>query len=99
MGEKKQYTSVSEVLGDIAPDKNFRAEFDEHIASRRIIKQLISLRAVQGLSQKDIAKKLACTQGYISKLENGRDSMAKLGDLQSFAEALSYKICVRLLYL
>ncbi len=93
MAGKKKYKSVSEIIRDIEPDRQFRDEFDKYIASRKIIKQLISLRAAQGLSQKDIAEKLACTQSRISKLENGSDSMVKLGDLQAYAEAIGYKIC------
>ena len=94
MTDKKKYKSISEVLEDIEPDQQFRDEFDKHIASCKIIKQLISLRAVKGLSQEDIGEKLDCSQGRISKLENGSDAMVKLGDFQAYAEALAYKVCV-----
>lgn len=93
MAGKKKYKNISEVLGDIEPDQKIREEFNKRIESRKIIKQLISLRAVQGMSQKDVAEKLVCTQSRISKLENGSDSMAKLGDLQAYAEAIGHRIC------
>jgi len=88
MAAKKQYASVSEVLRDAAPDKAFRKEFDEHISERQLIKRLIALRAARGLSQRDIAEKIGCTQSRLSKLENSKDADIKLGDLKAFADAV-----------
>ncbi len=90
MANKQQYTSVSEVLRDIAPDDTFQAEFDRHIAERSVIKQLLALRATLGLSQQDIADHIGsgCTQGRISKLENAKDADVRLGNLQAYADAV-----------
>jgi len=94
MAAKKQYSSVSEVLRDAAPDKAFLKEFDEHIAERQLIKRLIALRAARGLSQRDIAEKIGCTQSRLSKLENSKDADIKLGDLREYAAAVGCELLV-----
>ncbi len=90
MANKQQYASVSDVLRDIAPDDAFQTEFDQHIAERSVIKQLLALRATLGLSQQDIADRIGsgCTQGKISKLENAKDADVRLGNLQAYADAV-----------
>lgn len=51
-------------------------------------------REIKKLSQKDLARKLEITQGYISKVENGIESPT-IRMLYRFAESL--EICPRLL--
>ena len=85
---KKQYKTVSELVHDIAPDDEFRAAFDARIADRALIKELLALRAARGLSQKDIAESIGCSQSRISKLENAKDADARLGDLRAYAAAV-----------
>ena len=88
MAEQKQYSSVSEVIGDLAPDDSLSAELEARIASRKLIKYLLGLRAVKGLSQQDVAKEVGCSQSRISKLENAKDDDVRLGDLKAYAEAV-----------
>ena len=68
MAEKK-YLSVSEMLADNSPTEEFREEFETQVAKRRVIKHLLALRTVRGMSQKDIADQIKCSQSRISKLE------------------------------
>ncbi len=88
MNTNRQYVSVSELLQDIAPDREFQAEFEEHVQRRKVIKHLLALRAAKGLAQHDLAEKLGCTQSRISKLENGTDDELRLGDLLRYTGAL-----------
>jgi transcriptional regulator with XRE-family HTH domain len=88
MADRKRYESVSDLVRDTAPDPSFYQEFEEHRSARRLTKQLVAMRAIKGLSQGDIAKRLACTQSRVSKLENSRDNDMRLGDLRGYAEAL-----------
>ena len=88
MADKKQYTSVSDVLRDVAPDDAFQADFDQHVAERRLIKELLALRAVRGLSQREVADFIGCSQGRISKLENAKDADVRFGDLRAYAKAV-----------
>ncbi len=88
MADKQQYSSVSEVLRDIAPDDAFQAEFDQHVAERRLIKELLALRAARGLSQRNVADHIGCTQSRISKLEYAKDADVRFGDLRAYADAV-----------
>lgn len=88
MGKQKQYSSVSDLLHDVSSDKEFLAEFDAQIASRKLIKHLIGLRAARGMSQKDVADVIGCSQSRISKLERANDSDVRLGDLKAYANAV-----------
>ena len=88
MGNKKQYTSVSELVRNLSEDRSFADEFERHVLQRRIVKDLFALRTTRRLSQKDIAEKLRCTQSRISKLESGYDRDLRLGDLSEYLDAL-----------
>lgn len=91
MAKKKQYDSVTELLRDVAPNDEFVAEFEEHIARRTLVKKLLALRAATGLAQKDIAEKMNCSQSRISKLENGVDDDLRLGDLSRYCDAIGFQ--------
>jgi len=89
---KKKYLSVSDMLADNAPTEEFREEFETQVAKRRVIKHLIAMRTVKGMSQKDIADQVKCSQSRISKLEHGLDDDMRLGDLRVYAHSLGFSI-------
>jgi transcriptional regulator with XRE-family HTH domain len=86
--KQRQYASVSDLVRAVAPDADFLTAVEERLAGRRLIKQLLSMRAVKGLSQQDIAEKLHCTQSRISKMESSVDDDLRLGDLRAYAKAV-----------
>jgi transcriptional regulator with XRE-family HTH domain len=88
MANERLYTSVSDLVRDMAPDSSFQMEFEEHRSARMLVKQMVAMRAIKGLSQHDIAEKLACTQSRVSKLENSLDNDMRLGDFRGYAEAI-----------
>jgi transcriptional regulator with XRE-family HTH domain len=53
-----------------------------------LVKYLLGLRAVKGLSQKDIAEAIGCSQSRVSKLESAKDDDVRLGDLKAYATAV-----------
>jgi transcriptional regulator with XRE-family HTH domain len=71
-----------------ADDEAFADQFEQRTARRRVINHLVSLRAAMGLTQKDIAERMGCTQGRVSKLENSLDEAITVGDLRKYASAL-----------
>lgn len=89
--EKKHYRSVAEMVRDVVEDKTFADDFDARLAERQVIKYLLALRSVRGISQQKVAQMLACTQSRVSKLENGVDADLRLGDLVRYAGALGFK--------
>ena len=50
------------------------------------------MRAAKGLSQKDIADKMDCSQSRISKLESSNDDDIKIGDLHAYLNAIGLDI-------
>lgn len=89
---KKTYSTVSQMVRDMADDPSFADDFEKHLAQRRVVKKLMVLRAAQGLSQQDIAGMIGCTQSRISKLESATDSQIRLGDLEAYAAALGLEV-------
>lgn len=85
---RRTYTSVSEMLADLAPDQDIQKEYAEHSAARAVISHLMALRAIKGMTQQDIADHMRCTQGRVSKLENSFDADLRLGDVDDYAAAL-----------
>ena len=88
MFKTKTYRSIVEMVRDTADDPSLVSDLERHIFERRLVSQLFVSRCVQGLSQKDVAEKMGCTQGRISKLEASRDEDLRLGDIQGYAQAL-----------
>lgn len=94
MATNKTYNSVAEMVRDVVDDVSFADELENHLESRKIARDLTVVRASQGLTQTDIARKLGCSQGRISKLENSADVDLKLGELAMYASALGLRISV-----
>ena len=92
MPKKKAYRSIPELIRDISGSSSFADGFESRLANRKIVKELMVLRATQGLSQKDVALKLGCTQSRISKLESMTDADLRIGDLSKYAEVLGLEL-------
>jgi transcriptional regulator with XRE-family HTH domain len=88
MSKKERYANVRELVQEVSPDDEFRAAFDNRVASRKLVKYLLAMRAVSGMSQQDIARKLQCTQSRVSKLEGFSDDDLRLGDMRNYADAV-----------
>jgi len=73
-------------------DDGFAEELEKRIAARTIVKYLSIQRALRGLTQHDIAGKLGCTQGRISKLESSADEDLRLGELAQYASTLGLHV-------
>lgn len=92
----KTYNSVSEMVHDISDPASARA-FDRHQTERRIIRQLTIQRVVKGLSQRDLAALLQCTQSRISKLESSTDAELSIDELRTYATAVGMELAVSLI--
>jgi predicted XRE-type DNA-binding protein len=92
MPKNKAYRSIPELVRDISGSSSFSDGFESRLANRKIVKDLMILRATQGLSQKDVALKLGCTQSRISKLESMSDADLRIGDLSKYAEVLGLEL-------
>lgn len=92
MNQKRNYNSVSQMVRETSDDPSFTELFEERLHARRMIRDLTVQRAVHGLSQKDIAEKMGCTQSRISKLETTNDAELRIGDLAGYSDALGLRV-------
>lgn len=89
---EKQYRSVIEMVNDISDDKKFTKSVEKEINTRQIAKTLFAMRCKSGLTQADIAKKMGCTQGKVSKIENVLDTDISMGDLLKYCSAMNMQL-------
>jgi len=54
----------------------------------RLARRLQLIRMSKGLSQKEVADSMDCTQGNVSKIENKFDDDLTLGDIKSYLQAV-----------
>src|SRR4051794_34643767 len=88
----KRYGNVVDMMRDLAGDRGFANSLADHLAERRLLTQLIAMRAARGLTQQQIAERLGCSQGRISKLEASADGDLDLRTLLTYADALGFKL-------
>lgn len=88
------YNSVSEMVKNLVEDKEFQAEFERELANKKLAKTLFAMRCAQGITQSEIALRMNCTQGRISKLENSGIDGIRVGDLVLYAKALNLQTSI-----
>jgi transcriptional regulator with XRE-family HTH domain len=89
---EKQYKNVVEMLNDISDDKEFNKSVEKEINTKQIAKTLFAMRCKTGLNQAEIAKKMNCTQGKVSKMENSLDVDISVGDLVKYCSAVNMQL-------
>lgn len=59
------------------------------------IDRLVIERVRAGLNQAELARRMGCSQSYISKLEDSKDADLKLGEIERYCAALGIKADLR----
>lgn len=90
MGDK--YKSVLEMIRNISSDESYKELASNQIKDRKLAKLLFYLRCNHGLSQKELAAKIGCTQSRISKIEHALDKHLTIQDLLDYAKALNIQL-------
>lgn len=85
MSEK--YTSVASAIKGLGTDKKFTSDLEQEISNRTLSKSLFAMRCGAGLTQKQLADRMKCSQSRVSKLEVSPDRAIKVCDLIDYAEA------------
>jgi transcriptional regulator with XRE-family HTH domain len=75
----------------LADEPGFVKEFETRLSNRQLVKSLAVIRARAGLSQKELAAKMGCSQSKISKLESGIDADLKFGDVAAYLQATDHE--------
>lgn len=84
-----RFKNPTAMVKSLSEDATLADRSVEQMCERRVVDHLMAKRSLLGLSQKDIAKKMGCTQSRISKLERGKDTDLRIGDFQAYADALA----------
>lgn len=80
----KSFSSVTELLKDSGVE-NELLDAVQDVRLQQVANALAKMRVAKGLTQKQMATVIGCTQGRISKLETGRDEDLTLKDLLDYA--------------
>jgi predicted transcriptional regulator len=82
-------------LDEELSNDEFRKEYDALTPKYAIIEQIIKERALQSITQKELAKRTGIRQSNISRLENGNYNPS-IEFLQKVAAGLGKKIYIEL---
>jgi transcriptional regulator with XRE-family HTH domain len=91
---QERYASVSEVVNEFIDDESFRERFEKEINDKRVAKTLFAIRSRAGKTQGEMAERLGCSQGTISKLENSGVDGIKVSDLVAYAQACELNLTI-----
>lgn len=80
-------TNFDKYLESQLLDEDFKKEFDSLAPKYELIKQIITERSNQNLTQKELAERIGIKQSHISRLESGRYNPS-LEFLQKIAKGL-----------
>lgn len=74
-----------------------KAEFDQLANEFSLLDEFLKARAMQGLTQAQVAEKIGTTQSAVARMESGRGKHSpSLATLTKYAHALGCKLEVRL---
>ncbi len=88
----KRYNSVTEMIKDTSSSEEFSDKVLSEIGERSISKFLFASRCKHNLTQKDLAEKIGCTQGRISKIESSYNGEISVKDLLDYGKALNLQL-------
>ncbi len=88
----KQFKNVADLITGLSEDENFKKDALKHISENGLGKFLTFLRCEHRLTQKEMADKLGCTQGRISKIESAKDDSLSIKDFIDYGNALGLEL-------
>jgi len=91
MANTKKYTSVSEMFARHATSEESN-DLNQMVASKKLSKQLFSLRCMADMTQAELAKKSGMSQSKISKIEHSDDRDLSIGDILDYCKALDFHL-------
>ena len=88
----KQFKSVTDLITGFSEDENFKKNAVKQISENGLGKFLAFLRCEHRLTQKEIAEKIGCTQGRVSKIESAKDNSLSIRDFIDYGNALGIEL-------
>lgn len=88
----KQFKNVADMIKGISDGEDFRKEAVRKLSQNSLGKFLAFLRCEHHLSQSEIAVRMGCTQGKISKTESAKDDELSIKDFLDYGKALGLEL-------
>ena len=88
----KKFKNVPEMIKALSENKEFATDSIKLIKRKRLSKFLFFLRCEQNFTQEELAKKIGCSQGRISKIEHADDADLSIRDLIDYADVLDLQL-------
>lgn len=88
----KRYESVLGMVKSLSSEDALKELFAKTIKEKSMGKYLFLLRCEHGLSQKELAAIMACSQSRISKIESAFNNDITIKDLLDYGKALKLKL-------
>ena len=88
----KRYGSVLKMVKSLSSEDTFKDLVSKSIKKKSLGKRLFLLRCEHNITQKELALKIGCTQGRVSKIESSLDEDITIKDLLGYAKALNLKL-------
>lgn len=86
---EKKYNSIKDVIKNFESDNDFKKKSIKYIEEHSLSKFLSLLRCKANLTQKQLSKKIKCSQSRISKIESLSDNLISVKDLTDYGNALN----------
>ena len=87
-----QFSAVLEMTKNSTEDKELVKSLEDFVNSKQISKTLFALRCRANMNQSDVAKKMNCSQGKVSKIENAGDTDLTIHDLVQYCSAVKMRL-------
>ncbi|MBU1006116.1 MAG: helix-turn-helix transcriptional regulator [Candidatus Omnitrophica bacterium] len=88
----REFKNVSDMIKELSTGQEFKDDSLKLLRKKKLSKYLFFLRCESNFTQMELAEKLGCSQGRISKLENTHDESLSVKDLLDYAKALDLQL-------
>ena len=88
----KQFKNVDALIRGLSGDESFKKEAIKQISENGLGKFLSFLRCKHRLTQKELADKIGCSQGRVSKIESAKDDSLSIRDFIDYGNALGLEL-------
>ncbi len=88
----KQFRNVTELIKGLSEGEEFKKAAAQKLSENGLGKFLAFLRCSHRLTQAELAAKLDCSQGRISKIESAKDDELTIKDFLEYGKALGLEL-------
>jgi len=88
----KRFKNIHDMIRGLSENKDFADSSIKVLENKRLSKFLFFLRCEKKLTQKELATKLKCSQGRISKIEHSYDNDLTIRDFLDYGNALGLQL-------